>query len=124
MVPSQRLLGFERFNLHNMIHDPSMMSEELAYGMFRDAGLPASRTGFAWLEINGSTYGLYSLIETVDDDFLDDRFESGDGNLYEDGENSCDFDWPSCFEAEEFDEKSGQGNLYAFYQKWTGVFRI
>ena len=107
-VPDQQFMGHKKFNLHNMVLDPSMMSEELTYRFFREAGLPASRTGYAHLTVNGADYGLYSVVETVADEFLSDRFEDGNGNLYEDGSinggQRCDLDRPSCFEAEEVDE--------------------
>ncbi len=101
----QAFRGVKKLNLHNMYYDPMLMSEELAYGMFRDAGVPAPRTGFARLSVNGSDYGLYSVIEVADDEFLERWFEDGDGNLYENLANYCDFDDGSgCFDCEEDDE--------------------
>ena len=100
----QTFHGYKKFNLHNQTYDPMLMSEDLTLRMFRDAGLPASRSGYAWLTLNGQDYGLYSVIEPHGDQFLARWFDDNDGNLYEDGENSCDFDSCGCFEAEEWDE--------------------
>ena len=87
------------------MNDPSFMSEELAYGMFRDHGVPAPRTGFTRLTINGDDYGLYTVIEVADDEFLERWFDDSDGNLYENAANYCDFDdGAGCFECEEDDE--------------------
>ena len=106
-VPNQTLLGIRKLNLHNMYYDPSRMSEELMYSMFREAGLPAARTGYARVTINGTAYGLYSVVEVTDDPMLERWFADNNGNLYENAENYCDLDdGVSCFDAEEFDEGS------------------
>ena len=44
---------------------------------------PASRTGFAWVRVNGADYGLYVLIETPDDPYLARNYDHPDGNLYD-----------------------------------------
>ncbi len=105
-VPGQTLLGEERFNLHNGILDPSRMSETLTYARLRAADLPASRTGFVRLAVNGADYGLYTSVEPIRDGLLARWFDDPDGNLYEAGDQSCDLDDPSCFEREETDEGS------------------
>ncbi len=81
-VEGQRLFGLKNLALNNMIQDPSMVRETLAYRIFRDAGVPASRTGYAWIRVNGEDYGLYVIIEKYDDIFLDDYFDDT-GHLYE-----------------------------------------
>ena len=107
VIPEQTLLGIRKLNLHNMYYDPSRMSEELMYRMFREAGLPAARTGYARLSINGTHYGLYSVVEVTDDPMLERWFADSNGNLYENAENYCDLDdGIGCFDAEEFDEGS------------------
>jgi spore coat protein CotH len=99
------LQGQNKLNLHNMRYDPIMMSEELTYRMWRDAGLPASRTGYAWVTVNGDDYGLYALVEPPDDPLLARFYDDPKGNLYENAANYCDLDdGRSCFDAEEFDE--------------------
>jgi hypothetical protein len=88
-----------------MAYDPMKVSEELAYQMWRDAGLPASRTSYAHITVNGEDYGLYSMVEPPDDPFLKIWYDDPDGNLYENAENYCDLDGGrGCFEAEEYDE--------------------
>ena len=105
VVEGQKVRGQKKLNLHNMAYDPMKVSEELTYGMWRDAGLPASRTSYAHLTVDGEDYGLYSVVETPDDPFLDRWYDDPDGNLYENAANYCDLDGGrSCFEAEEYDE--------------------
>lgn len=43
-----------------------MVHETLTYGLFHELGLPASRTGYAFVKLNGSDYGLFLNLETLD----------------------------------------------------------
>lgn len=81
--PGQRLLGLENLTLNNMVQDPSFAHETLAYHLYRAAGVPAPRTAHAEVYVNDELYGLYLLVETADDDFLERWFDDPSGNLYE-----------------------------------------
>ena len=63
--------------------DPTYVAEHLAYRIFREGGIPAPRVGYARLHINGEDWGLYALIETVDDVFLSRWYADNSGVLYE-----------------------------------------
>jgi spore coat protein CotH len=52
-VKGVKCLGLKKMTLNNMVQDPSMVHETLAYAAFRAAGVPASRTGFAYVRVNG-----------------------------------------------------------------------
>ena len=83
-VEDQRFFGLETLSLNaGGVVDCSFIKENLAYQLFRDAGIAAPRTGFARLSVNGADYGLYILIETPDDRFLKRTQEDPDGNLYD-----------------------------------------
>lgn len=83
-----RILGMKNFTLNNMVDDRTMLHETLAYKLFREAGLPAPRTGYAQVRVNGQDYGLYVLVENYDDQFTTLNFAStqhlyeGTGDLY------------------------------------------
>lgn len=78
------LLGLEKLALNNLVQDPSMIHEQLAYALFRDAGVPAPRTGYAEVYVNDELYGLYATVEPADNsEFLDLAFGDDEGNLYE-----------------------------------------
>ncbi len=79
----QDLDGLEKLTLNNMVVDCSMAKERMAFGVFRALGVPAPRTGYAFVSVNGVDYGLYSHIESVDDTFLKRHYEDPGGNLYE-----------------------------------------
>lgn len=85
----RRFLGVNRLTLNNLVEDPTMIREYLAYRLAREVGLPVPKAGFANLRVNGSPYGLYLVVETPDVDFLERQFGSSAGELYE-GEYGCD----------------------------------
>lgn len=66
-VDDQLFFGIKRLTLNNMVQDPSMVHETLTYELFHDLGLPASRTGYAFVRLNGSVYGLFLNLETLDE---------------------------------------------------------
>ena len=65
-VDGQTFFGLEKLTLNNMVQDPSMVHETLAYELFRSLGVPASRTGYAFVRVNGESFGLYLNVETLD----------------------------------------------------------
>jgi hypothetical protein len=81
-VAGQRFLGLKKLTLNNMVQDPSMIHEVLAYEAFRSVGVAAPRTGYAYLRVNGQDYGLYLNVETLDEVSLPRWFDSTQ-HLYE-----------------------------------------
>ncbi len=84
----QRCHGLKMLVLNNGFKDPSLLREKLAYDLFRAAGCPASRAAHAMVYITAEGkfqkqyFGLYTMVEHVDEVFLDERFGGHDGNLY------------------------------------------
>jgi spore coat protein H len=79
----QRFHGVKRLNFHSMIRDPSHMRDALSYKLFRDNGVPAPRTAFANLIVNGEHLGLFVVVEQIDGRFSRVRFpDGGQGNIY------------------------------------------
>lgn len=80
----QEFLGMEKLVLNNMVQDASMIHESLAYSLFRAGDVPAPRSAYATVEVNGAPYGLYSTVEVTDSDrFLKTWFGADSGSLYE-----------------------------------------
>lgn len=76
--------GVGKLNLHNQ----AVLLEHAAYGVWRDAGAPAPRTGWAVVTVNDEVLGIYLLVEQVDEHFIADRFpgrESGELYKVDDG---------------------------------------
>lgn len=84
LTPGATFLGVERLTLNNMKYDDTMMREAAAYRLFAQMGVPGPQSSFAHLTINGADYGLYSMIETLDENFLERVLpDDPDGNLYD-----------------------------------------
>lgn len=98
-------MGLRKMTLNNMVEDPSMTHETLAYTLHRALGVPASRTGFAYLRLNGEDFGVYMNVENYDNVAMAKKFGSFDGDVqhvYE-GENGTDVK-PELLEKFEIDE--------------------
>ncbi len=91
-VENQTLWDIEQLTVNNSKVDCSYLRENLAYKAFAAVGLHETRTAYVWVRVNGEDYGLYVLIETPDDTWLDRNFEESDGNLY-DGKYIFTEDW-------------------------------
>jgi hypothetical protein len=74
--------GLKRITLNNMVQDPSYLRETTAYEIFRAAGLPAARPGYAQLWVTDEYYGLYLNLEKYNDQSLEHWFSSL-GHLFE-----------------------------------------
>lgn len=87
----KKYLGLKKLTLNNMVEDFSLIHETLAYTAYRGAGLPASRTGYAYIRVNGQPYGIYLDVEDMDDVALERWFGNFDDpqHLYE-GESGAD----------------------------------
>lgn len=85
-IKNQRFYGFKQLNLKNNYLDASMMREKVGADLFRQFGLASSETAFCVVYIdNGSGpqyYGVYTLVEEVDDTVIETQFAEGSGNLY------------------------------------------
>jgi spore coat protein CotH len=99
--------GLRKLTLNNMVQDDSMLHEALAYATFGAAGVPAPRSGYAYLRVNGEDFGLYADIETLDEIGLEKRFGPFDDpqHLYE-GEKGHDVvpGQAAAFEVDEGDD--------------------
>jgi hypothetical protein len=86
-IDNQRFYGFKQLSLSNNVMDASYMRTAAAYDIFEDAGLAAPET--AWYEIfvdygeGPVSFGVYTVVEVVDDTVIDAYFGSDDGNIYE-----------------------------------------
>ena len=82
----QRFYGFRQLNLNNNYNDESLMREKVGADLFRAFGLASSQTAFCIVYLDHGDgpqyYGVYTLVEEVDDSVLDSQFNDGSGNLY------------------------------------------
>lgn len=82
-IEGQEIDGLDKLNLNNAFNDPSFVREACAYKLCEAVGLPTVRTNFAALYINNSYWGLYTLVEQFDQEFIESRFGAAEnGNLW------------------------------------------
>ena len=79
----QTFLGLKSFILRNNTQDPSGMRERLSMELFKRMGMVAEREAHARLFINGVYFGLYTLVESPDNAFLQKYLNESAGNEYE-----------------------------------------
>ena len=86
-APGRSFQGVEEFCLNNNVNDATQMHEALAYDLFHRAGIAAPRTAFASViltvpgQIERQSLGLYTLVESVNRDFLKQHFDTKKGLL-------------------------------------------
>ncbi len=94
-LENQRFYGFKQLNLNNNYDDASLMREKIGADLFREFGLVASQTAFCVVYINNGSgpqyYGVYALVEEVDDTVLESQFDEYSGNLYKPDGNAATF---------------------------------
>ena len=79
----QTFLGLKSVILRNNSQDASNMRERLSMLFFRSLGLVAEREAHTRLYVNNQYVGLYTIVESVDEDFLQKNFGENTGRLYE-----------------------------------------
>jgi hypothetical protein len=85
---NQTLYGLHRMNLHNSVSDPSFMREAIGYKIVGHY-LPAPRTAYANLYVEGELIGIYVMVEQIDKIFIQKYFENNAYNLYKAGSDGA-----------------------------------
>ncbi len=80
--------GLKRLNFSNGVKDPSFMREVISYKIARKY-MPASRTAYVNLFMDGDLIGLYIQVEQIDKIFLERYFKDEDFNLYKVGDHGA-----------------------------------
>ncbi len=71
--PEQDYESINKIKLSNVIQDPSFVREVLSYEIARKY-MPASRANYANVYVNDTLMGLYTNVEAVNKDFLEEHF--------------------------------------------------
>lgn len=120
-VSGQKIDGLKKFNLNNGFKDPSFLREKLALDYLNDHGIAAPRCTYARVYLNGTYWGLYTLVEEVNNNFCTQRFGGNDGNRFK-GDPSGDLRWYG----------SAASNYYTHYEldnnstanDWSDLVRL
>lgn len=107
----QRFYGFKQLSLSSGFHDDSMLREKIAADIFREAGVPSAQTAYYAVNIDygeGPVYfGLYIVVEVVDDTLIETQFSDDSGNVYKPEGGGATFAAGSFSEAS-FDKETNQ----------------
>lgn len=107
-LTNQRFYGFKQLNLNNNYEDESLMREKVGSDLFRAFGLASAQTSFCVVYIDSGSgsqyYGVYTIVEEVDDTVIKTQFSDGSGNLYKPDGDAASF-------------KSGTYDTSEFYPK-------
>lgn len=81
-----RLNHIDKVSLGTNAFDTSQMRERLSVNMFRKMGVPAAKTAFAEVSLNGTLVGLYTIVQNINKRFVKQHIGTqdgaDDGNLY------------------------------------------
>jgi CotH kinase protein len=104
-------LGMKSVGLDNNAQDASMVKERVIMEVYTKLGLPAPRETSAKVYVNDEYYGVYTVIEATDKNFLMRNFNEDGGYLYEvQGTSSYRFEYlgaaGSLYDPRYFDAKT------------------
>jgi spore coat protein CotH len=77
-VPGQDLMGYQILNLNNAFQDESFLHEVIYQHQIR-RHIPAAKSNFVKLYINGGNWGLYPNVQQLNKEFLKEWFLTNDG---------------------------------------------
>jgi len=110
-IEDQRFYGFKKLSFSSNFKDDSLLHEKMAADIFREAGVPAAQTAFYEVYVDygeGPIYfGLYTMVEVIDDTVIETQFEDDSGNVYKPSGNGATFAEGSFSEAS-FDKETNQ----------------
>lgn len=78
----RKFYGMEKMNLNGEHNDPSIIRSRICWDWLRAFNVTAPRSTHTKVFINGNYYGLYIIVEHVDEEFMESRFGNKEGNLY------------------------------------------
>jgi spore coat protein CotH len=91
-IDGQEYDGLDKFNLNNGANDPTQIREKLTLDFLQDIDASAPRCSYANVYLNGTLWGIYTVVEQVEGDFLKQHFDEKDGNLFKGG-NQATLHW-------------------------------
>ncbi len=81
-APGTRWQGVKDLNLNGEHNDPTVARARISWNFARRMGLAAARVNHVALYVNGTYFGVYANVEHLNDDYVQHRYGTDDGNLY------------------------------------------
>ena len=86
-IDNQRFYGFKQLSLSNNLNDNTFMRDAVVSDIYEEVGIASAETAFYELIIDYGegpvSFGLYTMIEVIDDTVVERVFGDDDGNIYE-----------------------------------------
>ena len=86
-IDNQRFYGFKQLSLSNNYNDNTFMRDAVVSDIYEEVGIASAETAFYELIIDYGegpvSFGLYTMIEVIDDTVVERVFGDDDGNIYE-----------------------------------------
>jgi len=109
-IDDQLLCEVAKLNFSNCVKDPTFMREVIAYQIAEDL-VPAPRTAYANILVDGELLGFYVQVEQIDEFFINRHYVGSLGNLFKASDDGATMLYhgsdPSDYEAE-FDIKTNE----------------
>ena len=102
---SQKFLGLKSFVLRNNTQDPTNMHERVSMLLFKRLGAPAPREAHTRMYVNDAYAGLFTIVESIDKNFLTRTFGEETGYLYK-------YDYPVDQPPYRFEDKGADPAQY------------
>ena len=110
-IKNQRFYGFDELDLKSAMGDDSLIRDKVVPEIFQSGGVVAPETAFYRVYIDhgeGPVYfGLYTMIENVEDTVIKTQFSDDSGNLYKPEGDGAMFAAGS-FNTESFEKKTNE----------------
>lgn len=110
-IDNQRFYGFKQLSLASNFNDSSFLHEKVAADIFRESGVPAAQTAFYQIYVDygeGPIYfGLYTMVEVIDDTVIETQFDDDSGNVYKPEGSGATFA-AGTFNETSFDKETNQ----------------
>lgn len=81
-VPDQKLGDMQRLTFNNMTYDYTQAKETIDYRAWEEGGMTVPKSNYAHILVNGENFGLYTNLESMDDEWLKHRYNDATGDLW------------------------------------------
>ena len=110
LLNNQSFYGFKQLSFGNNFKDETFLHEKLASDMYREFGIPCSKTAFCRVYIDYGSgpiyFGLYTMVEVVFDTMLSNFFSNEQGNCYKPDGDGAKLNDPNLVTTEFFINKA------------------
>ena len=110
LLNNQSFYGFKQLSFGNNFKDETFLHEKLASDMYREFGVPCSKTAFCRVYIDYGSgpiyFGLYTMVEVVFDTMLSNFFSNEQGNCYKPDGDGAKLNDPNLVTTEFFINKA------------------